>query len=142
MSVKERRPNPNPQNPPSSRLFSVTADPFTSRRAVAKGRGNCTLPDMDPIIDPPDTDDRSERSPGLRAIYDQLEREATAAEKDAVVESSAPHAGEVRGSALDVALRIDAANRSGRPDGWRRVLAKERVVNCLIHEFVTDAAQV
>ena len=39
-------------------------------------------------------------------------------------------------------MRIDGAIRSRRPDGWRGVLTKERVVKSLIDEIVHDAAKV
>lgn len=48
----------------------------------------------------------------------------------------------IPGSSLDLALRIDAAIRSRKPDGWRGVLAKERVVKSLIHEILHDASRV
>ena len=43
---------------------------------------------------------------------------------------------------LNLALRIDAAIRSRKPDGWRGVLAKERVVKSVIHEIINDADKV
>jgi type I restriction enzyme R subunit len=92
-----------------------------------------------------DTPDPLKKSPGLRAIYNQLAREASAplpASEDAAM-------GDLPGSdggagpdpVLDVAIRVDAAVRSRRPDGWRGVLTKERVVKSLIHEIVADEAR-
>jgi type I restriction enzyme R subunit len=40
--------------------------------------------------------------------------------------------------ALDLALRIDAALRHKRPDGWRGVLAKEQLVKQALHEVLRD----
>jgi type I restriction enzyme R subunit len=84
------------------------------------------------------------KSPGLRAIFNQLEREApTSSAADAAVgDPPGSYGGVVLGSALDVAMRIDAAVRSQRPDGWRGVRAKELVVKSLIHGIVSDTAKV
>jgi type I restriction enzyme R subunit len=40
--------------------------------------------------------------------------------------------------ALDLALRIDAALRHKRPDGWRGVLAKEQLVKQALYEVLKD----
>jgi type I restriction enzyme R subunit len=91
-----------------------------------------------------DTPEPLKKSPGLRAIYNQLEREAPAPPPADAALGDPPgsYGGVVPGSALDVSMRIDAAVRSRRPDGWRGVRAKELVVKSLIHEIVADAAKV
>lgn len=43
---------------------------------------------------------------------------------------------------LDLTMRIDAALKTTRPDGWRGVLAKERVVKQSIYNVLQNVAQV
>ena len=81
-------------------------------------------------------------TPGKRAIFNQLEREQALASEHTAAQGPADYLGVVAGSALNLALRIDAAIRSRKPDGWRGVLAKERVVKSVIHEIINDADKV
>jgi len=81
-------------------------------------------------------------TPGKRAIFNQLEREQALSSEHTAAQGPADYLGVVAGSALNLALRIDAAIRSRKPDGWRGVLAKERVVKSVIHEIVNDAGRV
>ncbi len=90
-----------------------------------------------------DTPEPLKKSPGLRAIFNQLERDLALAPAHALGEPPpAAYSGVIPGSSLDLALRIDATIRSRKPDGWRGVLAKERVVKSLMHEILNDAARV
>lgn len=81
-------------------------------------------------------------TPGLRAIYNQLEREWTSAVKNTVAQGSATYMAASSDSALEAALRIDSAVKTRRPDGWRGVLAKERIVKGIINDVVKDADKV
>ena len=44
--------------------------------------------------------------------------------------------------ALDLAVRLDAAVKKARPDGWRGVLAKEQVVKAALFEELRDSSEV
>ncbi len=81
-------------------------------------------------------------TPGKRAIYNQLERETVAELGSSMAEPPGAYMGVRSGSRLDLALRIDAAIRSRRPDGWRGALPKEREMKRIIHDIVNDAGMV
>ena len=53
-------------------------------------------------------------TPGKRALYNNLDRDA------------------------DLALRVDAAVRAARPDGWRGVQAREQVIKRAVYEILED----
>ena len=44
--------------------------------------------------------------------------------------------------ALDLALRIDEAVKSTRPDGWRGVQAREQVIKAALYYILKDEAEV
>lgn len=79
---------------------------------------------------------------GKRAIYNLLMQDHATQPQDAAAEAPAPYLGVVPGSALDLALKIDAAVKAQRPDGWRGALAKERIVKGIIHSVLRNEAQV
>jgi type I restriction enzyme R subunit len=89
-----------------------------------------------------DTPEPLRRSPGLRAIYNQLPAAPgpalQIAESPASYPSDAPH----ENPTLALALRLDAKLREGTPAEWRGVQAKERVVQRLIYEVLGDPALV
>jgi type I restriction enzyme R subunit len=43
---------------------------------------------------------------------------------------------------LDSALRLDAAIKSRRPDGWRGVVAKEQMVKQAMYDVLRDIQEV
>jgi type I restriction enzyme R subunit len=43
---------------------------------------------------------------------------------------------------LDLALMLDTAVRSARPDGWRGVHAKEQVIKAALYGVLRDHAEV
>ena len=57
-------------------------------------------------------------TPGRRALYNNL------------------------GQNEELALRIDTAVRRNRPDGWRGVQARERVIKAALHEVLQDVNEV
>ena len=81
------------------------------------------------------------RSPGLRAIYNNLSGGSSRGKAEWVAE----HPGEVPGhdgSSLDLALRIDAKIKATRPDSWRGVQAKEQVIKQALYDILQDDAEV
>lgn len=77
------------------------------------------------------------RTAGQHALYNNLKDHVTA---DAAEEPEATYAG--RTLALDRALRLDAAIKANRPDGWRGVVAKEQMVKQAMFEVLQDIAEV
>ncbi len=89
-----------------------------------------------------DTPEPLKKSPALRALYNQLERELAAQTGNAVAEPKAANAEEYSSSALYLAQQVDEAIRAGKPDAWRGVRTKELIIKRLIHEVIADAKMV
>ena len=89
-----------------------------------------------------DTPEQLKSSPALRALYNNLKRNAgTPARADRVAETPGEYA--VSGDpALELALNIDAAVKRVRPDGWRGVQAREQVIKAAVYEILQDEAEV
>jgi type I restriction enzyme R subunit len=89
-----------------------------------------------------DTPEQLKRSPGLRALYNNLKNaRGTPARADRVVETP----GEYTASGdpvLDLAMKLDAAVRQVRPDGWRGVQAREQVIKAALYKILEDEAEV
>lgn len=81
-------------------------------------------------------------TPGRRALYNNLKTEMAAVSPPAAAEQPSPHGGIVPDRFLDLAMRIDAAVKSNRPDGWRGVQAREQVVKKAIYDVLLDVALV
>ncbi len=80
-------------------------------------------------------------TPGKRALYNNLGSlpggPATDGSEDTTHETSAGF-----GSSLGLALKIDAAVRSVRPNGWRGVQACERVIKAALFEILKTESEV
>ena len=89
-----------------------------------------------------DTPEHLKKSPALRALYNNLKKARGApARADRVAE--APGEYRVFGdSVLDLALKLDAAVRRVRPDGWRGVQAREQVIKAALYDILRDEAEV
>jgi type I restriction enzyme R subunit len=76
-----------------------------------------------------DTPEPLKRSPALRALYNTLKRpgEASGATDD---------------QALELAQTIDAEVQRVKPDGWRGVETRERVIQAALYEILQDEAEV
>lgn len=77
------------------------------------------------------------KSAGQLALYNNLKDHVAA---DAVQEPEAPYAD--NRVALDTALKLDAAIKAKRPDGWRGVVAKEQMVKQAMFEVLQDIKEV
>jgi type I restriction enzyme R subunit len=91
---------------------------------------------------PDDTPEQLKSSPALRALYNNLKKTRGAPEQaDRVAEAPAPYT--VSGDpVLDLALKLDAAVRRVRPDGWRGVQAREQVIKAALYDLLRDEAEV
>lgn len=81
-------------------------------------------------------------TPGKRALYNLLASEIPPPDPSAVSEDPAEYLGVGPGSALDLALKIDRMVKDDRPDGWRGIVTKERMVKGIIHKVVPDEQRV
>jgi len=90
---------------------------------------------------PPDTPAALD-TPGKRALYNNLKPSSRGPAAAATIDEE-PEAYVVSGgSALDLALKIDALVRTVRPDGWRGVQARELVIKSALYGLLQDAAEV
>ena len=77
------------------------------------------------------------KTAGQLALYNNLKDHVAA---DAAQEPDAPYAGKTL--ALDTALKLDAAIKAKRPDGWRGVVAKEQMVKQAMFDVLQDIREV
>ena len=89
-----------------------------------------------------DTPEQLKNSPALRALYNNLKKDGgTPARPDRVAETPAEYAVS-EDPTLDLALKLDAAVKRVRPDGWRGVQAREQVIKAALNELLQDATEV
>jgi type I restriction enzyme, R subunit len=89
-----------------------------------------------------DTPEQLKKSPALRALYNNLKKARGApARADRVVEAPGKYAAS-GDPLLDLALKLDAAVRRVRPDGWRGVQAREQVIKAALYDILRDEAEV
>jgi type I restriction enzyme R subunit len=89
-----------------------------------------------------DAPEQLKNNPALRALYNNLKKAGgTPARAGRVAEARGEYT--VSGDpALELALKIDAAVKRVRPDGWRGVQARERVIKAALYEILQDEAEV
>jgi len=89
-----------------------------------------------------DTPEPLKKSAALRALYNNLKKaRGEPARADRVAEAP----GEYMASGdpvLDLALKLDAAVRQVRPDGWRGVQAREQVIKAALYDILHDEVEV
>ena len=85
-----------------------------------------------------DTDPLRDKSPGIRAIFNNLRLPQDDVGKVAEQPPESPEGVQER---VALALAIDQAVKQARPDGWRENLVKERVVKNAIKKVLNDAAE-
>lgn len=79
-------------------------------------------------------------TPGRRALYNNLKTELSAVSASET-EQPAP-GGATPDRFVDLAMRLDAAVKSTRPDGWRGVQPREQVVKKAMYDVLLDVALV
>lgn len=77
------------------------------------------------------------KTAGQLALYNNLKEHVAA---DAAQEPDVPYAGKTL--ALDTAMKLDAAIKAKRPDGWRGVVAKEQMVKQAMFDVLQDIREV
>ncbi len=89
-----------------------------------------------------DTPEQLKNSPALRALYNNLKK-GGAKQEWANLAAEKPGEYSVSGDpALNLALKIDAAVKRVRPDGWRGVLTREQVIKQALYGLLNDVAEV
>lgn len=81
-----------------------------------------------------DTPEPLKHSPGLRALYNNL----LSILPSSVADASADYMGANQDRILNIALQIDSAVKTQRPDSWRGVHAREQVVKRAIYGVVNS----
>jgi type I restriction enzyme R subunit len=76
-----------------------------------------------------DTPEPLKNSPALRALYNNLKKPGE------------PHAGP-GDPVLELAMKVHAEVHRVRPDGWRGVQTRERVIKAALYEILQDEAEV
>ncbi len=89
-----------------------------------------------------DTPEVLKKSPGIRALYNNLLKGGTTPGKASMVsEGSDPYkASQER--VLSLAVKIDESVKNKRPDGWRGVQAREQVIKAALYEVLKDEDEV
>ena len=89
-----------------------------------------------------DTPDQLKKSPAIRALYNNLKWAGGGPKRANRVAEPRPDYGGSGDSLLDRALKIDAAVKRVRPDGWRGVQAREQVIKAALFDILQDQGEV
>lgn len=81
------------------------------------------------------------KSPGIRALYNNLLIDDPTVKASRVKDGSIPNeAGQAK--VLELAVKIDETIKDRRPDGWRGVQAREQVIKAALYEILKDVEAV
>ncbi len=89
-----------------------------------------------------DTPNQLKSSPALRALYNNLKADGHAPSRTDHVSGVSIGYRDSSDPALEWALKIDAAVKRVRPDGWRGVQAREQVIKKALHDILGDRTEV
>ena len=89
-----------------------------------------------------DTPEQLKSSPAIRALYNNLKKGGAMPERaDRAAEVPGEYSAS-RDPALNLALKIDETVKKNRPDSWRGVEPRERVIKAALLEVLRDVAEV
>lgn len=88
-----------------------------------------------------DTPEPLRKSPGLRAIYNNLRHPQAGRFADSVRERGTAY-GNITDPELALAIKLDDAVKRIRPDGWRGVQPKEQVIKQALYYILEDLNEV
>ena len=89
-----------------------------------------------------DTPEQLKSSPAIRALYNNLKKGGAMPERaDRAAEVPGEYSAS-RDPALNLALKIDEAVKRNRPDSWRGIEPRERVIKAALLEVLRDVAEV
>jgi type I restriction enzyme R subunit len=77
-------------------------------------------------------------TPGRRALYNNLQKLLPQSPTVGVWQQPASVGNVPYDHALELAMRVDAAIKTNRPDGWRGVLAREQIIRRAIFDAVQN----
>lgn len=86
-----------------------------------------------------DTPETLKKNPALRALYNNLKTGGVPQQRAAEAHGEYKESGD---PILAQALKIDAAVKRVRPDGWRGVQAREQVIKAALFDILQDEAEV
>ncbi|MDT7043477.1 HsdR family type I site-specific deoxyribonuclease [Candidatus Nitronereus thalassa] len=81
-------------------------------------------------------------TPGRRALYNNLKPETIDGGASVGAESMASYGNATNDDVLKLAVKIDETVKSTRPDGWRGVQARERVIKAALYGILKNEAEV
>ena len=81
-------------------------------------------------------------TPGRRALYNNLRKGARVGDASTVAESSVTYGNAINDKVLKLAIKIDEAVKTIRPDGWRGVQAREQVIKRALYDVLQNVAEV
>ncbi len=89
-----------------------------------------------------DTPEQLKKSPGLRAIYNNLKRDELLSERSQLVADLPIDDSDAEDTPLELALAIDAEVKRVRLDGWRGNQARENVIKSALFDILGNATDV
>jgi len=81
-------------------------------------------------------------TPGRRALYNNLRRGASVGKASVAAESSPSYGNATNDDVLELAVKIDETVKRTRPDGWRGVQARERVIKAALFGILQNEDEV
>ena len=81
-------------------------------------------------------------TPGRRALYNNLGSGASVGDASVAAESTGSYGNATNDNVLELAVKIDETVKRTRPDGWRGVQARERVIKAALYGILQNEAEV
>ena len=81
-------------------------------------------------------------TPGRRALFNNLRREASVGNASVAAESTAFYKNAPNDDVLELAIKIDETVKRNRPDSWRGVQTREQVIKQALYGVLQDVAEV
>jgi len=81
-------------------------------------------------------------TPGRRALYNNLSRGASVGKANVAADPMASYKNAPNDAVLELAVKIDDTVKRTRPDGWRGVQARERVIKSALYGILQSEAEV
>lgn len=81
-------------------------------------------------------------TPGRRALYNNLRPVGATGKASGTAEASPSYGDATHAAVLELAINIDETVKRTRPDGWRGVQARERVIKAALYGILQDVEEV
>jgi type I restriction enzyme R subunit len=89
-----------------------------------------------------DTPEPLKNSPALRALYNNLKQDGRPLAQSGTVADPLAEDSFTGDPVLDLAMKLDAAVKKVRPDGWRGIKAREQVIKEALYRVLRDVSEV